>query len=307
MIDLTNLSEGCNYGSICARNIKATGVTAQLPNLLYTTYALQQRDCIVGNSRLMEMVAAVEPYLLAFQPPCIPTDWQAKQIAANRDPKLDSPNTVYCIADDTFDLGCHSAADNEPVSEENAQLTNQLEIRTPLHLWAKSGAHAGKIRFEGFRVITNLTLDRAVTEIRAYYANEIRTIEQLGGRIPHTVVIVWTGRELKVRIAGETDLGSIRPNLHTALHSAHRPTADSFNCSVCKRAARQAGELNRWFQGVAILFAGCAEIFHLDTPGVNGRIDSISDGRSTYVKRVAEIMNIMQDYGVTCFPCSSPE
>jgi hypothetical protein len=150
-------------------------------------------------------------------------------------------------------------------------------------------------------------LDRAVTEVRAHYANEIRTIEQLGGRIPHTVVIVWTGSELKVRIAGENDLGSIRPNLHTALHNAHRPAADSLIYSICKRAARQAGELNKWFQGVAILFAGCAEIFHLDTPGVNGRIDSISDGRSTYVKHVAEIMNIMQDYGVTCFPCSNPE
>ena len=42
MIDLTNLSEGCNDGSICARNIKATGVTAQLSNLVYTTYALSR-------------------------------------------------------------------------------------------------------------------------------------------------------------------------------------------------------------------------------------------------------------------------
>ncbi len=116
----------------------------------------------------MEMVAAVEPNLLAFQPPCMPTDWQAKQIAANKEPKLDSPCTVYLIADDTFDLGNHNVADDEPVSDENARLANQLEVRTPLRLWQKSGALAGKIKFEKIRVITNLTLDRAVTEIAKY-------------------------------------------------------------------------------------------------------------------------------------------
>ncbi len=88
-------------------------------------------------------------------------------------------------------------------------------------MWAKTGALAGKIRFSGFRVITHLTLDRAVTEIKAFYANEIRTIEQLGGRIPHTVLIFWTGHELKVRIAGGDDRGSIRPNLHTHLCMEH--------------------------------------------------------------------------------------
>jgi len=140
MLELTILSEGCNDGSICARNIKATGVQAQLSNLMFTTYALQQRDCVVGNSRLMEMFAAVVPHFLAFQPPCVPTDWQAKQIASNND--LESPITVYCIADDTFDFGNRSPADEEPVSRENERLTNQLQIRTPLQLWEKSGAHA---------------------------------------------------------------------------------------------------------------------------------------------------------------------
>ena len=176
MIDLTNLSEGCIDGLICAKNTKATGVTAQLSNLMYTTYANQQRECIVGNSRLMEMIAAVELNILAFQPPCIPTDWQAKQIATNIEPKLDSPCTVYLIADDTFDLGNHNMADDEPASDENARLANRLTVRTPLHLWQKSGVLAGKIRFEDFRVITNLTLDRAVTEVRGHYAKEIRAI-----------------------------------------------------------------------------------------------------------------------------------
>ena len=94
-------------------------------------------------------------------------------------------------------------------------------------------------------------------------------------------MIVWTGSELKVRIAGENVLGSIRPNYHAALHDAHRPAADSMIYNICKRAARQVGELSKWFQGVAVLFAGCAEIFYLDTPGVNERIDRIPDGRST--------------------------
>ncbi|MDP7560808.1 MAG: hypothetical protein QF745_09735, partial [Planctomycetota bacterium] len=57
----------------------------------------------------------------------------------------------------------------------------------------------------------------------------------------------------------------------------------------------------------AVPFTGCAEVFYLDVPGVNGSIDDIPDGRSTYVKHVAEIMKTMQAFGVTCFPCSSPD
>ncbi len=110
-----------------------------------------------------------------------------------------------------------------------------------------------------------------------------------------------------MRIAGETDLGSIRPNYHVALHDAHRPASDSMVYNVCKRAARQIGELSRCFHGVAVLFAGCAEIFYLDTPSVNDRIDAIPNGRSTFVKHTAEILKIMQNYGVDCFPCAKPE
>ena len=61
------------------------------------------------------------------------------------------------------------------------------------------------------------------------------------------------------------------------------------------------------FLHVIVMFAGCAEIFYLDVPGVNGDVDRISDGRSTYVRHVAEINKIMQADGVTCFPCSSPD
>ena len=152
-----------------------------------------------------------------------------------------------------------------------------------------------------------MTLDRAVSAIRTHYANQIRTIEAIGGRIPHAVIIVWTGHELKVRIAGTDDLGSIRPNLHGPLYGAHSPFADTFNYNSCRKAAKRLGKLNKYFQGVIVMFAGCAQTFHLDVPGVNGDIDNISDGRSTYVKHVAEIMKIMQASGVTCFPCSSPD
>ncbi len=181
MIDLTNQSEGFVDGAICAKNLKASSVMTLLPNLMYTTYANQQRECIVGNSRFKEMIAATNLKILGFQPPCMPTDWQAKQIASNIVPKLDSPFEVHLLADDTFDLGNRNMADAEPLSVENAGLANQLTVRTPLHLWEKSGILEGKIKFEDFRVITNLTLDRAVTEVRGYYAKEIRAVEQLGG------------------------------------------------------------------------------------------------------------------------------
>ena len=98
-------------------------------------------------------------------------------------------------------------------------------------------------------MVTNLRLDRAAIDIAKYHARGIRAVEELGGRIPHTIVIVWTGAALKVRIAGETDFGSIRPNYHVAVHDAHRPASDSLVYNTCKNAARQIGELSRWFHG----------------------------------------------------------
>ena len=114
-------------------------------------------------------------------------------------------------------------------------------VRTPLQMWERSGILAGKMRFSDFRVVTQLTLDRAVSAIRTHYANQIRTIEAIGGRIPHTVIIVWTGHELKVRIAGTDDLGNVRPNLHGPLYGAHSPFADTFNYNACRKAAKQLG------------------------------------------------------------------
>ncbi len=96
MIDLTNQSEGCFEGKVCFANTKASSVLTQLTNLMVITYANQQYGRIVRNSRLMEMIAAIEMKIVASQPSCIPTDWQANQIAYK---KMASPHTVYLLAD----------------------------------------------------------------------------------------------------------------------------------------------------------------------------------------------------------------
>ena len=111
---------------MCSANIKASSVMTQLTNLMVLTYANQKRGCIVGNSRLMEMIAAFEMNLVAFQPPCIPTDWQANQIAHQ---KLASPHTVYLIADDILDLGNLHSADDDPASNENDRLSRRVATR----------------------------------------------------------------------------------------------------------------------------------------------------------------------------------
>ncbi len=136
MIDLTNQSEECFEGKVCSANAKASSVMTQLTNLMLVTYTNQQHGCIVGNSRLMEIIAAIELNIVALQPPCIPTDWQANQIAYK---KMASPHTVYLIADDLFDLGNLHGADEDPVSHENARLAQRLPVRSLLQMWEKSG------------------------------------------------------------------------------------------------------------------------------------------------------------------------
>ncbi len=130
----------------------------------------------------------------------------------------------------------------------------------------KSGVLRGKTRFDEYRVVTNLTLDRAAIGIAKHYEMQIKAVEELRGRIPHTVVIVWTGAELKVKISEGSDLGSVRPNLHTAVYDGHRPASDSLVYDICQEAAVQIWKMSRRFHGVMILFTGCAEVFHLDSP-----------------------------------------
>ncbi len=301
MIDLTNQSEGCFEGKVCLANAKATSVMTLLSNLMILTYANQGRGRHVGNSRLMEMIAAIDAKIVAFQPPCIPTDWQANQIVHTN---VASPHTVHFLGDDSFDLGQRHEADDRPKSLENATLASRLRVRSFLHLWEKSGILAGKIRFADYRVLTYLTLDRAVIEIAKHYEVEQNVARKMGGRIPHTVVLAWTGTDIKTKINRGKSFGSIRPNHHTAVYDDHNPSADAFAWDVAQTAAHQIGELVQWFHGFIILFTGCADAFDLDYPGANVQIDAIPGGRSAYNMYSSELLKIMQNYGVVCFPCA---
>ena len=143
-------------------NVKATSVMTLLNNLMILTYANQERGCLVGNNRLMEMIAAIDTKIIASQPPCMPTDWQANQISHF---KMTSPHTVYFLGDDLLDLGQRHEADGQPRSLENVKLASRLPVRSFLHLWEKTGIFEGKIRYAEYRILTYLALDRAAVEI----------------------------------------------------------------------------------------------------------------------------------------------
>ena len=92
MIDLTNNSEGCFDGKLLQANAKATRVMTLLNDLTIITSANFERDCFVGNNRLLEMIAPIDTNITAFKPPSIPTDWQANQLVHH---EIESPYTVY--------------------------------------------------------------------------------------------------------------------------------------------------------------------------------------------------------------------
>ena len=125
-----------------------------------------------------------------------------------------------------------------------------------------------------------------------------------GGRIPHTVVLVWTGTDIKTKINRGKGFGSIRPNYHTAVYDDHNPSADAYDWDVAQTAAHQIGELVQCFHGFIILFTGCADAFDLDYPGANVQIDAIPGGRGTCNMYSSELLTIMQNYGVVSFPCA---
>ena len=103
-----------------------------LHNLLIITYANFEHGCFVGSNRLLEMIATIGTNITAFQPPCIPTDWQANRIAHH---KLESPHTVHFIGDDLLDLGdLNLEADVLPQSQENSRLASKLPVRSFLQL-----------------------------------------------------------------------------------------------------------------------------------------------------------------------------
>ena len=115
----------------------------------------------------MEMIAAIDTNILASQPTCIPTDWQAGQIAYK-------------------DLGNRHISDENPLSNENARLANKLSVRSFLQMREESGVLRGKIKFDEYRVVTNLTSDRAAIDIATHYEMQIKAVEELFWGESHT-------------------------------------------------------------------------------------------------------------------------
>ena len=54
-----------------------------------------------------------------------------------------------------------------------------------LQLWEKTGILGGKVKFEDYRLITYLTLDRAAAEISIHYGQELAVVRKMGG-VYHT-------------------------------------------------------------------------------------------------------------------------
>ena len=94
----------------------------------------------------MQMLAAIGHRLLAFQPPCMPTDKQANQILNNRP---EGPYKAHMIGDDTLDLGAlNPDVDGQPQSGPSFQ----LGTGSFLHQLEKTWILRGKIEFVDYRV-----------------------------------------------------------------------------------------------------------------------------------------------------------
>ncbi len=103
-------------------------------------------------------------------------------------------------------------------------------------------------------------------------------VRKMGGRIPHTVVLVWSGTDIKTKINRGKSFGSIRPNHHTAVYDDHNPSNGATTWGIAQTGAHQIGELVQWFHGFIVLFSGCADVYDLDYPGANTQIDAIPGG-----------------------------
>ncbi len=241
-------------------------------NLSVITAANFQRECYVGSMRLAEMSATIGKRFLAFQPPSMPADKQAKQITNSGS---EGPCKVFMIGEDLLDLGAlDTVADGQPQSTVSCR----LGTRSFIHQWEKSGALEGNIDFADYRFSAYLTLSQIVTEIATFYHKELAVVRASGGRIPHYLVIVWTGTELKSKITKIRSQGSIRPNHHTALYDDHYPARDNAKWNSAQTAALQLGELVRDFMGIILLSTGCADVWDLDALGMNAQIDRTRRG-----------------------------
>ena len=136
---------------------------------------------------MIEMLTATSTHITAFQPPCIPTGKQANQLINDGSESL---YTAFLTGDDLLDLGAlNTGVDGFPQSE----VSSRLAMRSFLHQWERSGILQGKVQFEECRVATYLTLTKMVVEIATYYQKELAVVRTQGGRIPHFLVLAWTG------------------------------------------------------------------------------------------------------------------
>ena len=108
----------------------------------------------------------------------------------------------------------------------------KLPVGSFLQLWEKTGILGGKVKFEDYRLITYLTLDRAAAEISIHYGQELAVVRKMGGRIPHILVSVRSGTDLKTKINRNKSQRSIRPNLHSAVYDNHHPAGDTMSWSL---------------------------------------------------------------------------
>ena len=129
------------------------------------------------------MLATIGNNLLAFQPPCMPTDKQANQIM-NSGSK--GPYKVFMIGDDILDLGAlNTDVDEQPRSGP----AFQLGTRSFLHQLDKTRILQGKIDFVDCSVATYRTLTEIVTDIATHYQKDLAVVGHNGGRISDYVVI----------------------------------------------------------------------------------------------------------------------
>ncbi len=300
-IDLPNDSEGCFDWKLLQANVKATSVMTLICNLSIITAANFERNRHAGSMRMMEMLATIGDRLLAFQPHCMPADKQGNQLRNNGS---EGPCKVLLMGDDLLDLG---ALNTEVDGQTLSAASSRLGTRPFLHHWERSWILQGKIEFEDCRVVTYLTLTQIVSDIATHYQKDLAVVGSQGGRIPHCIVLVWTGTELKVKITKHASMGSMRPNHHSAVYDDHYSASDNARWQSAQIAAHQLGELVHYFMGIIILFTGCADIWDLDTPGKNSQIYRIMGGRESYNLYAGEIRKIVQDHGVICFPCMTSD
>ena len=114
-----------------------------------------------------------------------------------------------------------------------------------LQLWEKTGILGGKVKFEDYRLITYLTLDRAAAEISIHYGQELAVVRKMGG-VYHTFWCWFEAVQILKRKSIETNRKG-RFDQTCTLRSMTTITLRGIQClgvwSLAQVAAHQLGEL----------------------------------------------------------------